>query len=67
MITTLIATVVAATPYPMVWANDYCVYRAVVDMTHEQAVEAATMTTGTPTPEAWEETKTNSWCEGLKE
>ena len=67
MITTLIAAAVVTTQYPMVWANDYCVYRGAVKLSHEEAVEAATKATGAPTPEAWEETKSNSWCQGLEE
>ena len=51
------------TPYPNVWANDYCVYRGVVKMGHEEAVAAATAATGEPTDEAWDHVSNNTtWC-----
>lgn len=59
MIELLIA--LAPTPYPSVWANDYCVNRG-FDFSHDQAVALANTATGEMTPEAWELTKTHNWC-----
>ena len=63
MLMALILAAAEPTPWPRTWANDYCVYRAVTGLTHEEAVNAASETAGgSPTTEAWEYTKTNSWC-----
>ena len=50
------------TPYPRVWANDYCVYRG-LGKTHEEAETLATAATGEPTDFAWELIAQNkTWC-----
>ena len=58
---TEILLALAMTQYPLVWANDYCVYRAYSN--HEEAVRLATEATGAPTERAWELVGQNkTWC-----
>ena len=59
---TQILLAAALTAYPTVWANDYCVYLG-TGKTPEVAEELATKATGAPTPEAWEATKEQIWCQ----
>ena len=59
---TEILLTVALTQYPLVWANDYCVYYGMGN-SPEVAERLATEATGAPTERAWELTKEQIWCQ----
>ena len=65
MIELLVA--LAPTLFPRTWANDYCVNLGYGSYTHEQSLALANTSNGEMTPEAWEFTKTNTWCLDLIE
>lgn len=62
----MIPLIAAATLWPVVWANNYCVYRGNYDLTHEEAVVKASNAStggGEPTEEAWKHVNNNTtWC-----
>ena len=62
-----------STDYPAVWANNYCIYRGLYDMTHEEATAAATAAKqggGDPTEEALAlvaDPEFSLWCPQVEE
>ena len=53
------------TEYPFAWGSNYCMYRSIDDMTHEEATAKVTKSWGEPTELAWEYAEKSHWCDDL--